>query len=93
MPFPGDHTFQRHFLFFPSLLTASQMCAVMSPTKLFIVGEILVKYMPLANNHLVKLLEREGAEVVVPDFFDFVNYSAWRFGHWKESGSDGVTGS
>ena len=36
-----------------------------------IVGEILVKYMPLANNHLVELLEREGAEAVVPDFIDF----------------------
>ena len=40
-----------------------------------IVGEILVKYMPLANNHLVELLEREGAEVVVPDLMDFMNYS------------------
>lgn len=39
-----------------------------------IVGEILVKYMPLANNHLVELLEREGAEVVVPDLLDFFNY-------------------
>lgn len=27
-----------------------------------VVGEILVKYMPVANNHLVELLEREGAE-------------------------------
>ncbi len=40
-----------------------------------IVGEILVKYMPLANNHLVELLEREGAEAVVPDLMDFLNYS------------------
>ena len=40
-----------------------------------VVGEILVKYMPLANNHLVDLLEREGAEVVVPDLVDFLNYS------------------
>ena len=37
-----------------------------------IVGEVLVKYMPLANNHLVDLLEREGAEAVVPDFLDFL---------------------
>ena len=36
-----------------------------------IVGEILVKYMPLANNHVVDLLEREGAEAVVPDLLDF----------------------
>ena len=39
-----------------------------------IVGEILVKYMPLANNHLVELLEREGAQVVVPDMMDFFSY-------------------
>ncbi len=42
-----------------------------------IVGEILVKYMPLANNHLVDLLEREGAEAVVPDLLDFFNYSLY----------------
>ena len=42
-----------------------------------IVGEILVKYMPLANNHLVELLESEGAEVVVPDLMDFMNYCVY----------------
>ena len=40
-----------------------------------IVGEILVKYSPLANNDLVGLLESEGAEAVVPDMLDFFNYS------------------
>ena len=40
-----------------------------------IVGEILVKYAPAANNHLVDLLEAEGAEAVVPDFVDFFMYS------------------
>ena len=39
-----------------------------------IVGEILVKYMPVANNHLVDLLEAEGAEAVVPDLADFLLY-------------------
>lgn len=42
-----------------------------------VVGEILVKYMPLANNHLVDLLEKEGAEVVVPELMDFFNYSVF----------------
>ena len=42
--------------------------------KVGVVGEILVKYMPLANNHLVDLLEQEGAEAVVPDLLDFLNY-------------------
>lgn len=40
-----------------------------------IVGEILVKFLPDANNHLVDLLEREGAEAVVPDLLDFFMYS------------------
>ncbi|MCR5420310.1 MAG: 2-hydroxyacyl-CoA dehydratase [Lachnospiraceae bacterium] len=39
-----------------------------------IVGEILVKYSPTANNDLVKLLEQEGAEAVVPDLLDFMQY-------------------
>ncbi|MGX8686857.1 MAG: acyl-CoA dehydratase activase-related protein, partial [bacterium] len=39
-----------------------------------IVGEILVKYAPAANNHLVDLLEHEGAEAVVPDLMGFMLY-------------------
>ena len=39
-----------------------------------IVGEILVKFLPAANNHLAELLEAEGAEPVVPDLLDFMNY-------------------
>ncbi len=42
--------------------------------KVGVVGEILVKFMPLANNHLVDLLESEGAQAVVPDMLDFFNY-------------------
>ena len=40
-----------------------------------IVGEILVKFLPSANNHLVDLLEEEGAEAVMPDLLDFLFYS------------------
>ncbi len=39
-----------------------------------IVGEILVKFSPLANNHIVDLLEAEGAEAVMPDLMDFLLY-------------------
>ena len=49
-----------------------------------IVGEILVKYMPLANNNLVELLEREGAEVCVPDLVDFGNYALFNEGYKSE---------
>ena len=39
-----------------------------------VVGEILVKFLPAANNYLVELLENEGAEAVVPDLLDFLQY-------------------
>lgn len=39
-----------------------------------IVGEILVKYLQEANNHLQDTLEEEGAEVIVPDLMDFFMY-------------------
>ncbi len=42
--------------------------------KVGIVGEILVKFHPEGNNHLVDLLEAEGAEAVVPDIMGFFNY-------------------
>ncbi len=42
-----------------------------------IVGEILVKFLPSANNYLVELLEAEGAEAVVPDLLDFLMYSSY----------------
>ncbi len=42
-----------------------------------IVGEILVKYHPTANNHVEKVLFDEGAEVVMPDLVDFFMYMAY----------------
>ncbi len=41
-----------------------------------IVGEILVKFLPAANNYLVDLLESEGAEAVMPDLMGFLLYCA-----------------
>lgn len=46
--------------------------AAKKTVKVGIVGEIFVKYSPLANNGLEKFLVSEGAEVVVPGLFDFV---------------------
>lgn len=40
--------------------------------KVGVVGEIFVKYSPLANNDLERFLVKEGAEVVVPGLFDFI---------------------
>lgn len=44
--------------------------------KVGIVGEILVKFHPDANNDVFSLLEEEGAEVVVPDLLDFFSYTS-----------------
>ena len=42
-----------------------------------VVGEILVKFLPAANNYIVDLLEAEGAEAVVPDLTDFLLYCCY----------------
>jgi predicted nucleotide-binding protein (sugar kinase/HSP70/actin superfamily) len=54
-------------------------------TVIGVVGEILVKYHPTANNQIVKVLEEEGAEVKVPDLIDFLLYCAYNmnFKHEK----------
>ncbi len=44
--------------------------------KVGIVGEVLIKYHPFGNNYVADLLEKEGAEVVLPDFMGFVKFMA-----------------
>lgn len=41
-----------------------------------IVGEVLIKYHPFGNNYVANLLEKEGAEVILPDFMGFVKFMA-----------------
>lgn len=41
-----------------------------------LVGEILVKFHPTANNSIVEVVEKEGAEAVMPDLIDFFLYTA-----------------
>ena len=57
--------------------------------KVGIVGEILIKYHPTGNNQLAKVLEDEGAEVVMPDLLDFFLYSAYnaKFKYEKLNGT------
>ena len=45
--------------------------------KVGLVGEILVKFHPTANNNIVELIEKEGAEAVMPDLIDFFSYTAY----------------
>ena len=42
-----------------------------------LVGEILVKFHPTANNNVVSVVESEGAEAVVPGLVDFLLYCAY----------------
>jgi len=42
--------------------------------KVGLVGEILVKFHPTANNNVVNLVEAEGAEAVMPGLMDFLLY-------------------
>ena len=43
--------------------------------KVGLVGEILVKYHPYANNDAIGIIESEGGEAVLPDFLDFILYT------------------
>ena len=45
--------------------------------KVGIVGEIYVKYSPMANNHLEDFLVSEGAQPVVPGLLDFCMYCVY----------------
>jgi predicted nucleotide-binding protein (sugar kinase/HSP70/actin superfamily) len=49
-------------------------------TRVGVVGEVLVKFHPTANNDIVGLLESEGAEAVMPDLMDFLLYGAHNIG-------------
>ena len=50
---------------------------ILKSLRVGVVGEILVKFHPTANNDIVGTLEREGAEAVVPDLLDFFFYSCY----------------
>lgn len=45
--------------------------------KVGLVGEILVKFHPTANNNVVNIVESEGAEAVMPSLTDFLLYCAY----------------
>lgn len=44
--------------------------------KVGIVGEVLIKYHPFGNNFVIDVLEKEGAEVISPDFMGFIKFIA-----------------
>ncbi|MBQ2678019.1 MAG: 2-hydroxyacyl-CoA dehydratase [Firmicutes bacterium] len=56
-----------------------------------VVGEILVKYHPVANNNIVDVIEQEGGEAVVLDLIDFFLYGMYskEFNYVNLSGTYG----
>lgn len=57
--------------------------------KVGVVGEILVKYHPNANNDIVSIIEQEGGEAVVLDLIDFFMYGMYS----KEYNFNNLSGS
>ena len=57
--------------------------------KIGLVGEILVKFHPTANNNIVDIIEKEGGEAVVPDLIDFFMYCSYnmKYKYEKLSGN------
>jgi predicted nucleotide-binding protein (sugar kinase/HSP70/actin superfamily) len=73
-----DKTFTKTKRYYAEILRdfASIPMTKTKKPKVGIVGEIYVKYSPLANNHLEDFLISEGAEPIVPAFLDFCMYCA-----------------
>lgn len=58
-----------------------------------LVGEILVKFHPTANNNIVDVLEREGAEAVMPEMANFFLYTSVNSIYKKDNKLEGTTKS
>ena len=54
-----------------------------------LVGEILVKFHPDANNHAVDVIEEEGCEAVLPGLMQFFHNSA-ASGKWNQENLGGT---
>ena len=68
------------------------MSETMKP-RIGLVGEIYVKFHPIANNHIVRMIEEEGGEIIVSGLADFFLYGQldnqfrhkYLSGSWKDS--------
>jgi predicted nucleotide-binding protein (sugar kinase/HSP70/actin superfamily) len=70
----GKNTFKKNIKAMVSEFDALPVRDEKRP-KVGIVGEILVKFHPVANNQIVDVIESEGGEAVMPDLLDFFMYS------------------
>lgn len=73
---PNIFTYRENIKKIVSEFASLEVNNVVKP-KVGVVGEILVKFNPIANNNIVDIIEEEGAEAVVPDLLDFFLYSIY----------------
>ena len=67
------YRFKKHLAEIVEAFSELPLCDVKKP-RVGVVGEILVKYHPTANNDIVGIIESEGGEAVVLDLVDFFLY-------------------
>ncbi len=72
----GRHAVRKNAQRIVADFSAVEISDVKKP-RVGVVGEILVKFHPVANNRIVNLIESEGGEAVVPDFLDFFLYGMY----------------
>ncbi len=72
----GRHSVRKNAQRIVADFSAVEISDVKKP-RVGVVGEILVKFHPVANNRIVNLIESEGGEAVVPDFLDFFLYGMY----------------
>ncbi|MDR1697828.1 MAG: 2-hydroxyacyl-CoA dehydratase [Erysipelotrichaceae bacterium] len=70
----GRYSFSRVVKQIVSEFDAIEINETIAKPKVGLVGEILVKFHPFANNNVVALVEKEGGEAVMPDLYDFFLY-------------------
>ncbi|MGE1062687.1 acyl-CoA dehydratase activase-related protein [Megasphaera paucivorans] len=81
-------TFKKNIRNMISEFDAIPMCDEKKP-RIGLVGEIYVKFHPIANNHIVRMIEEEGGEIIVSGLADFFYYGLLdnQFRHKYLSGS------
>ncbi len=73
---PTVSSFKKQVRRIVDLFDALELKETVKP-KVGLVGEILVKFHPTANNSVVQVIEENGCEAVMPDLTDFLLYCAY----------------
>ncbi|WP_312652988.1 acyl-CoA dehydratase activase-related protein [Proteiniclasticum sp.] len=89
MEHPNVKTFNENMRLIVKRFDELEIREVEKP-KIGLVGEILVKFHPTANNSVVSVIEENGCEAVMPDLTDFLLYCAYNNVAKREYSSGGL---